>query len=232
MHPTDKTARVAGLLYLAMGIPAAFSEVYVPRTLIVVGNAPATANNILASEMLFRIGMVSELMFATVFIFLVRALYRLLNGVDKTYASLMVTLALVSVPISFLNVLNEIAALALLRGGDFLSVFEKRQMDALAMMFLNLHRYGFLVDAIFWGLWLFPFGILVMKSGFLPRILGILLIIGCFAWLAVSLTSLLVPSYLKVVTQVATLPQAAAELPIILWLLLKGAKVRPLAAPA
>jgi len=232
MHPTKKTARVAGLLYLLMGIPATFSMVYIPRTLIVLGNATATANNILASEMLFRIGIVSELIFATAFIFLVRALYRLLNGVNKTHASLMVTLALVSVPISFLNVLNEIAALALLRGAAFLSVFEKRQLDALAMVFLGLHRYGFLVDAIFWGLWLFPFGVLVIKSGFIPRITGVLLIVGCFAWLAVSLTSLLLPSYLNVVTRLATLPQAAAELPIMLWLLIKGAKVQPLDDPA
>ncbi len=231
MHPTNNTARVAGLLYLLMGIPAAFSIMYVPRTLIVPGNATATANNILASEMLFRIGIVSELISATAFIFLVRALYRLLNGVSKTHASLMVTLVLVSVAIGFMNVPNEIAALTLLRGADFLSVFEKRQLDALAMVFLGLHRHGFVVAQIFWGLWLFPFGVLVIRSGFLPRILGVLLIPACFGYLAASLTLLLLPSYGTAVSRVAVI-LGAGELPIMLWLLIKGAKVQPLAAPA
>lgn len=178
MHPTVKTARVAGLLYLLMGLPAAFSLIYVPRTLIVHGDAAATATNILAHEMLFRIGIVCELVNAAGFIFVVRALYRLLNEVNKTQASLMVTLFLISVPISFLNVLNEIAALTLMHGAGFLSVFERPQRDALAMLFLGLHDHGIGVAAIFWGLWLFPFGILVMRSGFFPRILGLLLIIN------------------------------------------------------
>jgi len=178
MHPTVKTARVAGLLYLLMGLPAALSLIYVPRTLIVHGDAAATATNILAHEMLFRIGIVCELVTAAGFIFVVRALYRLLNEVNKTQASLMVTLFLISVPISFLNVLNEIAALTLMHGAGFLSVFERPQRDALAMLFLGLHDHGIGVAAIFWGLWLFPFGILVMRSGFFPRILGLLLIIN------------------------------------------------------
>ena len=203
---------------------------YVPRTLIVQGNATATANNILASEMLFRVGIVSELVSAIIFIFLVSVLYRLLSGVNKTHASLMVILALIIVPIAFLIVLNEIAALTLLRGADFLSVFDKRQREALAMLFLGLHRYGFVVNEIFWGLWLFPFGLLVMRSGFLPRILGVLLIVSCFAYLAISLTSLLLPGYASVVSRVALIPMAAGELSIMAWLLLKGAKVQPLAA--
>jgi hypothetical protein len=107
MHPTNHTARVAGALYLLSSLPAVFSLQYVPSKLIVHGNVTATANNILASEMLFRVGIVCELITSVVFVFVVRALYRLLNGVNKTHASLMVTLFLVSVPISFLNVLNE-----------------------------------------------------------------------------------------------------------------------------
>jgi hypothetical protein len=179
--------------YLLNGVTGFFSIMYVPSTLIVSGNAAATAHNILTSQTLFRTSIVSELFCAAEFIFLVRALYRLLNGVDKRHASLMVTLALVSVPIMFLNVLNEIAALALLRGTDFLSVFEKQRLDALAMLFLDLHGQGFAVAEIFWGLWLFPFVVLVFKSDFLPRILGVLLIAACFGYLADSLTSLLLP---------------------------------------
>ena len=232
MHPTNNTARVAGALYLLNGVTGFFSIMYVPSTLIVSGNATATANTILAHETLFRLGIVSELTCAAEFIFLVRALYRLLNGVDKRHASLMVTLALVSVPIMFLNVLNEIAALALLRGTDFLSVFEKQRLDALAMLFLDLHGQGFAVAEIFWGLWLFPFGVLVFKSGFLPRILGVLLIAACFGYLADSLTSLLLPSYGDFVNRFAGILEGAGELSIMFWLLIRGAKAEPLAAAA
>lgn len=224
MHPTDRTARAAGALYLLNVVTGFFSIIYIPRALILPGNAAATANNILASEMLFRVGIVSELFCAAEFIFLVMALYRLLNDVDKTHASLMVTLGLISVPIMFLNVLNEIAALALLRGADFLSVLEKPRLEALAMLFLRLHGQGFVVAEIFWGLWLFPFGVLVMRSGFLPRILGVLLIAACFAYLAGSLTSLLLPSYENVVNRFAAIAEGVGELSIMAWLLIKGAK--------
>src|SRR3990172_5004190 len=133
MQPTNRTARVAGLLYLLMGIPAVFSFMYVSRTLIVRWDAAATANKILASETLFRLGIVAELISAVFFLLLVMALYRLLSGVNKNHARLMVGLVLVSVAITFVNVLNNIAALTLFRGGDFLAVFDKPQRDALAM---------------------------------------------------------------------------------------------------
>ncbi len=232
MHPTDKAARVAGALYLSLVVTAPLSLIYIPRTLIVTGNATATAKHILAHEVLFRLGIVADLISTVIFIFLVMALYRLLSGVNKTHASLMVILALVSVAIGFMNVLNNIAALTLFRGSDFLAVFEKPQLDALAMLFLHLHGQGNVINGIFWGLWLFPFGVLVMRSGFLPRILGVLLIVNCFAYLAISLTSLLQPGYSTVVSRVALLPMAAGELSIIAWLLIKGAQVQPLAAAA
>jgi uncharacterized protein DUF4386 len=231
MNSTKKVARVAGLLYVLSSIPGFFSLQYVPGKLIVSGNATATANNILASEMLFRLGIVSELFCMAIFIFVVRALYRLLSGVDKRYASLMMTLYVVCVPISFLNVLNEIAALTLLRGADYLRVFDRPQRDALAMLFLNLHGQGIAVAESLWGLWFIPFGLLVMRSGFLPRILGVLLFGVCFGYLADSFTPLLLPSYTTVVSRVAMI-LTAGELPMMLWLLIRGAKDQPLAAPA
>ena len=169
MHPTKKAARVVGAVYLSMVVTAPFSLIYIPRTLIVPGNATATANNILAHETLFRLGVVADLITAVIFILLVMALYRLLNGVNKTHASLMVALVLVSATVGFMNVLNNIAALTLFRGTDFLAVLDKAQRDALAMLFLGLHAQGLVINEIFWGLWLFPFGVLVMKSGFLPH---------------------------------------------------------------
>ncbi len=229
MHPTDKAARVAGALYPLMGAPAVFSFGYVTHTLIVPGNVNATENNILASQMLFRLGIVAELIAAVFFLLLVMALYRLLSGVNTNHARLMVGLVLVSVAITFVNVLNNIAALTLFRGADYLAVFDKPQRDALAMFFLGLHRQGLAVNNLFWGLWLLPFGLLVMKSRFLPRILGLLLIVNCFAYVAISVTSLLLPAYEDVVIR-ASMPALLGELWIMLWLLIKGAKVQPLPA--
>ena len=231
MHPTDKAARVAGAVYLSMIVTAPFSLVYIPSTLFVRGNATATANNILAHQTLFRLAIVADLITAVIFIFLVLALYRLLSGVNKTHASLMVALALVSAAVGFMNVLNEIAALTLFRGADFLAVLEKPQRDALGMLFLRLHSQGNVINEIFWGLWLFPFGVLVMRSGFLPRILGVWLIINGFAYVVLSFAGLLLPQYQDVAFRSA-FPLLLGELAIMLWLVIKGAKVQPLPAPA
>ncbi len=231
MHPTDKAARVAGAIYLSMIITAPFSLIYIPSTLFVRGNATATANNILAHQTLFRLGIVTDLITAVIFIFLVLALYRLLSGVNQTHASLMVALALVSAAVGFMNVLNEIAALSLFRGADFLAVLEKPQRDALGMLFLRLHGQGNVINEIFWGLWLFPFGVLVMRSCFLPRILGVWLIINGFAYVVLSFTGLLLPQYQDVAFRSA-FPLLLGELAIMLWLVIKGAKVQPLPAPA
>jgi hypothetical protein len=231
MHPTKKAARIAGAIYLSMAVTAPFSLIYIPRTLIVRGDATATAGKILAHETLFRLGIVADLITAVIFILLVMALYRLLSGVNKTHASLMVALVLVSVAVGFMNVLNNIAALTLFHGADFLAVFDKPQRDAMAMLFLGLHRQGLIIDEIFWGLWLFPFGLLVIRSGFLPRILGIWLIVNCFAYLALSFTGLMLPQHLEMAFRIA-FPVLFGEMAITLWLLIMGAKVKPLAAAA
>lgn len=227
-----KAARVAGVLYLLIVITAPIGLMYVPSKLIVPGNATATANNIRASESLFRIGIGSELFHQAVWLFLVLALYRLFKAVNEKRASQMLILgALVSVPIVFLNVLNEIAALVLVSGADFLSVFEKPQLDALAYLFLHLHGQGIIVVSIFWGLWLFPFGMLVIRSGFIPRVLGVLLMIAGFAHLAGSFTSLLLPRYDPLVGQFVMV-LATGEFPIIFWFWIWGARLRPSDAPA
>ena len=222
MDSTKKAARIAGWLYLICCIPAPFSLLYVPNTLIVSGNATETASRILAHETMFRLAMAGELISAIAFILVLRALYFLLQGVNKRLAALMVTLFAISIPISCLNVLNEFAALVLLKGADFLSVFTRPQLDALALVFLRMHNSGFVVAQIFWGLWLLPFGALVYKSGFLPRILGVWLMINCFAYVIPSFTALLLPQYRNVVTRIA-LPFLLGELAIVLWLLIRGA---------
>jgi hypothetical protein len=231
MNSSKKTARIAGLLYLVNAVTGFFGIIYVPSRLVVSANVGATANSILASERLFRLGIVSELICAVEFIFLLWVLYRLFGGVSKAHASLMVIFGLAFVPIMCMNVLSEIAALTLLRGADFLSIFDRPQREGLAMLFLDLHRYGYIVGWIF-GPWLFFFGVLVYKSGFLPRILGVLLIAACFAYLADSLTPLLLPSYEHVVGRIANIALTLGEPAIILWLLIMGAKDQRLEAVA
>jgi len=143
----------------------------------------------------------------------------------------MVILVLVSATVGFVNALSNVAALTLFRGADFLAAFGKPQRDALGMLFLRLHGQGNVINEIFWGLWLLPFGMLVMRSRFLPRILGVLLIVNCFAYVALSLTGLLFPDYGNLLFRAAQ-PALLGELWIMLWLLIKGAKVEPLAAAA
>jgi hypothetical protein len=223
MSPTKNPGRFAGLLYLLASIIGFFALGYVPDKLIVSGNEAATANNIAASETLFRVGIASELIGQAAFIFVALALYDLLKGVNRRHASLMVILIVLSIPIAFLNELNSIAALLLVRGASFLSIFEKPQRDALAMLFLNLHHYGFVVAETFWGLWLFPLALLVYKSRFLPRFLGVWLALAGFAWVIVSLTGVLLPDYQHKVDAYSQ-PAFFGEIAFMLWLLIKGAR--------
>src|SRR6266446_4733197 len=227
MKSTKKQARLAGLLYLLASIIGSFGLIYVPGKLILTGDATATATHIRASETLFRFGIASELICFIMFIFVVLALYRLFKGVNERRALAMAILLLVSIPISLLNVLNDIAALVLVSGADFLSVVDKGQLDALAYLFVRLHGQGFVIAQIFWGLWLFPFGILVIRSGFIPRVLGFLLFIAASGYLASSFTSLLLPPYAHLVDRFAGLLELG-ELAIIFWLLIWGAKDQPL----
>ena len=228
MHPTDKAARIAGAVYLSMVVTGPFSLMYVPGKLIVKGNATATASNVLAHQTLFSLGIVANLLGSVIFICLAIALYRLFREVDRTQAQLMVGLVLVSAAVGFMNELNNIAALILFRGGAFLTVFNKDQLDALGMLFVRLHGQGNVINEIFWGLWLFPFGVLVYKSRFLPRILGVWLIVNCFAYVIISLTGIFSPEhYSKVFTW--SQPLLFGEIAIMLWLLIKGAKVEALA---
>ncbi|PYX05177.1 MAG: DUF4386 domain-containing protein [Acidobacteria bacterium] len=229
MTTLSKNARVAGLLYLTL-LTAPLRLIYIPNKLFVAGNATATADNIATHETLFRLGILSDLLTGTMAIFLTLALYRLFKEVDEGLARLVVILgALMVTPIYFLNTLNDAAALMLARGADFLSSFDKPQRDAFAMLFLRLHHQGVVANEIFWGLWLFPFGLLVYRSRFLPRILGVWLMINCFAYLAVSLTGLLWPQYEEMVFNRA-FPAMLGELAIMLWLVIVGAKEQPATA--
>ncbi|HUC52705.1 MAG TPA: DUF4386 domain-containing protein [Candidatus Cybelea sp.] len=223
--------RFAGLLYILLSIPGFFAIVYIPSKLIVHGNAAATANNIAASEMLFRLGIGGQLICQAGWIFVALALYHLLQGVNRWQASLWMILVVASVPIAFLNELNSIAALALVRGADFQSIFEKPQREALAMLFLNLHFQGIVVVELFWGLCLVTLALLVYRSRFLPRFLGVWLAIDGFAYLVLSLTGVLSPQYYDQVLTYAQ-PATFGEVVFMLWLVIKGAMPTALDATA
>jgi len=231
MHPTAKAARIAGAIYLSMVFVAPFSMLYVPGKLVVRDNPAATAENILAHETMFRLSIFGDLIGHVVFICLGIALYRLLSSVNKTWAMLMVAFVGVSAAVGFLDTLNNIAAVILFRGTEFLSVFDKAQREALGMFFIKLHAHGLFIDEIFWGVWLFPFGWLVYRSGFLPRFLGIWLIIACFSWVALSAIALFSPIHYEAVFKWLQ-PAFFAEMAFMLWVLIRGANVRVLAAEA
>jgi hypothetical protein len=226
MHSRKHQARVAGVLYLLMAVAAVVSLNNVPSWSMVGGNAAAVANKIAASQLLYRIGVVSDLVAQILFVFLVLTLYQLLKGVNERHAILMVALVLVQVPMAFANTLLGIAPLILLSGADYLSVFDKAQLEALAMGFLNMRGYGIKAVMAFWGLWLLPLGLLIIRSGFIPRILGVLLVVGCFAYLVVSVISLLFPAYEQIVARLTVL--AAGEILITLWLMTKGVRTEDL----
>jgi len=223
--------RFVGLVYLLVSIPGVFALIYVPHKLIVHGNATATATNIAASETLFRAGIACNLLGEILFVGVAFLLYDLLKSVNRRHALFMFWLIAISLPIALFNELNAIAALLLVHGPDFLAVFDKAQREAMAMLFLNLHSQGFGIVSIFWGLWLFPLGLLVYRSGFLPRILGVLLMANCLSYVVNSFASLVLPQYATTVDK-WMMPLSFGELLFMLWLLIMGTKPKLSAEPA
>lgn len=220
-----KMARIAGLLYLVVVLTGIISLAYIPSKLIVWDNAATTFNNITKSQFLFRLGIVSGLICYTFFIFLPLALYRLLKPVNTFYAKVMVILAVVSVPISFANMLNKFAVLSLVSDSTLQKVYTGEQLQNQVLFYLNQYDYGNLIVQVFWGLWLFPFGYLVFKSGFLPKILGIFLMLGCFSYLINFLGFSLLSNYSELgISSIVRLPASIGEIGTCLWLVIMGAK--------
>jgi uncharacterized protein DUF4386 len=215
----NRAARLTGVLYLALMPFSFFGIIYVPSVLLVSEDAATTSRNIMASERLFRSGTVSHLIGQIIFILLVLALYRLLKPVNKDHAVLMVVLALLAVPIAFLNEVNHLAALRLLANADD-GAFNATQLQAQAMLFLEMRQDGILVAQVFWGLWLLPLGLLVFRSRFLPKLLGVLLVIAGAGYVIDSGTQLLSPG-------LATISQFTfvGEILFTLWLLIRGVNV-------
>lgn len=222
---TKKTAKTAGRIYLLLAITGAFNLLYFQRAIIVAGDAAATVNNIASSELLFRSATFSGLVAQAIFIFLVLVLYRLLKEVNQKQAVLMVALVIVSAATGVLTTLNQMAPLVFMRDSVFSSVFEQAQRDALVYAFLRLHGQVVQGIQIFWGLWLFPFGLLVIKSRFIPKTFGILLIIAGCGYVLSSFISVVLPQFKGTIGPLVMLLELG-ELPIIFWLLIVGAKTQ------
>lgn len=223
MNSNKKTARIAGLLYLLVAVFAGFAQ-YFRTSVIIPGDVVATVHNILASEILFRIVIVSDLIGQILHIFLALALYELLKAVNAKLSLFMVVLALIPVPIAMLNQINPFAVLQLLSSADYLKVFNVDQLHSQVMFFLDLFNTGVAIAAIFWGLWLFPLGYLVMKSGTIPKIIGVLLVVAGAGYVIDSFGKFISPNY-KIEIAIFTF---IGEVLFLFWLLIKGVKDKPM----
>lgn len=219
-----RTARIAGLLYLGVVLTGIFTLMYVPSKLFAANNASLIYQNIASSQTLLRLGIVGGLLCYTFFLFLPLVLYKLLKTVNENHAKLMVLLAVLSVPVFFLNVQNEFSILSLIKGGNNQFGLSTEQIQSQVMLYLDQYNNGMRIVHIFSGLWLLPFGYLVYKSGFLPKILGILLMLGCFGYLINFIGHTLISNYPQLgISSIISLPASIGEIGTCLWLLIMGA---------
>ncbi len=225
MDSLKRTARLAGFLYVLVALLTPFALLYVPGQLYVPGDASATVGRISANQNLFVAAIIVSLVSEFLFVSVILLLYRLLKAVDESVALLMVVLIMLQVPLAFLGMANEVATLQFIRGGEFLDVFDGPQRDALTMLMINLDRQGVLVSQVFWGLWLLPLGVLTFRSKFIPRLLGVWLVLNGLAYVALSVIGLVAPAYRAVAFNVAT-PLMFGELALALWLLIVGIRLK------
>ncbi|MYY43961.1 DUF4386 domain-containing protein [Elizabethkingia anophelis] len=225
MEDRNKISRITGLLYLVIVVTGMFSLAYVPKQLFDWNSPARTFENIMANETLFRLSIASSVICYITFIFLPFFLYRLLESTNETVAKIMAILAIISVPISLINLQHKYDILSLIEIAKQQKVVPKQEIYDQTMLFLNQYDNGILIVTVFWGLWLLPFGFLVYKSGFFPKILGVLLMLGCFGYLVNFFGNTLSDNYdtLGVKSYFGLLP-AIAEIGMCLWLLLVGAK--------
>ena len=224
-----RTARIVGILTLSMTVFAIFGMLYVPN-LVVPGDAAATASNIVASEGLFRIGIVSNVIVVLIEVVLVVMLYVLLKPVSKTFSLVAAFARLAMTTIQGINLLNQVMVLQLLSGAEYLNGFEPGQLHALALFLMNAHESVVLIWGLFFALHLFVLGILVYHSGYIPRILGVLLMVASLCYLVQDFGTILLPAYKETLAMIGFL--SIIELAFPVWLLIKGVRNRPAAAEA
>lgn len=223
MGSSKTTARLAGFLWILVGVTTGISLGYVRSTLIVFADAATTAINIVASESLFRAGIVSSILTQIFLLFLGLTLFRLFSRSNRTSATIILTSTLVAAAIGVVNSLNNIGAVTVLTNPDYRKAFQPEQINALAMLFLRLNNFGIGLLEVFTAIFLFVLGLLIIRSGALPRVLGFLLIIGACAFPINTFTKILMPQFHPaLITQLTMLCNASGPLATMLWLLIKG----------
>lgn len=217
-------ARVAGLIYLLIAIMTPFAEFFVRQGLIVPGDAATTAANIVAAESLFRAGFASDLVIFAIEVAQAALLYVLFRPVSRTLALVMAFAKLAMATVLGLNLLNLHTALQLLTGTEY-AAFDAGQRHALAYVFLRAQSSGYALGMVFFSLYLGVVGYLVYRSGFLPRILGILSVVSAVGYLANSFTLFIVPAHTETLAVIVVVAALIGELPLTFWLLIKGVNV-------
>ncbi len=224
MNSDKKTAKIAGVLYLLNGIFSGFAFAYVIGKVYVAGNAAATAANVVAYSGLVRIGVAADLFQATIWVFLAMTLYLLLKHVNKSAASTMVVLVAVGAAIVCLNDVFEFESLRIATDNAYAAAFGNAGSNALVLLLLDIHHYGFLIAQIFFGLWLVPLGYLAYKSGMVPKALGVALIAGGACYLVGMLAVFLIPDLGEKINTFITIPSAIAEIWMLGYLLVIGVR--------
>lgn len=227
MNTNKNTARAAGFIYLIVVITGMFSLAYIPQRLIDWNNSRATFNNITTSPSLFRLGIYSSILCYVAFTFLPLFLYKLLRTVNESHARTMVILALLSVPLSFTNLQHKYAALTFTGNETFLQNISVEDLQSKLMFSLHQYNDGILLATVFWGLWLFPFGLLVYRSGFIPKFLGVLLMLGCVGYLVNFTGDTLLENYSQIgIGKYMSMLPALAEIGTCFWLLFFGLQIK------
>ncbi len=220
MNTNKKTARLAGLLFLMMVVFGLLAEIFFRQKLFVADDVALTANNILSNTFLYRAGIISDILMTLSYLLTALVLYKLLSSVNKNMASAMVVFAAAGSVLLTFNILIEIAPLYILSGNDYLSAFNASQQQSLAMLFYNLYQHGYMIGQIFFALWVLPLGVLINKSGFIPKILGILFVVETIFGLMAVIVHFLVPN--GTLETIMMLPMMIAEFSFMFYLLIRG----------
>lgn len=232
MSTRKQTARLTGILYIAMAVPSAISLTYFPSRFLVRNDPAATSAKIIAATDLYRLLVFLDVLSGFLALCLAVTVYKLFKDVDRTYALLVVLCLTVQAAMLFAVVMAQLAPLVLLNGGNYWSAFNQNQLEALVQGSLVLRGQGIGAVSIYWGLWLLPLGLLTYKSGFIPRIIGVVVFIAGCTYVVSALSFFLLPAYYRTIFWAAAPIYGLGELSFINYLIIKGVRSEPLGAAA
>ena len=228
MSDRNKTARIAGLFYLILVVAGMLNLLYIPSLLIDKSDPAGTLATLQESELLFRLGIICGILSYLAFTGLALSLYKLLHQVHLFAAQLMVILVLLSIPISFVNILNKFEILNLISDKAYVAELSQAELQFQLMHAIQAFDNGINLSQVFWGLWLFPFGYLVYQSGFLPKFFGVLLMLGCVGYLITFFAGFLYKGFYETMfAEIVGIPASVGEIGICLWLLIMGTNKLP-----